>query len=431
MLKGAITHFLAKIAIADGEISNEELQFFSALLDINTREAIVIFSDDKLDCAPLLNIITTLGNAGITNRLPNGTDHPMILLFNLFTKIGELYVNTFPKPAHIWRYNTEMQHICQEANKDTSLPHRLAFPLYNPTGAPIPQIQTPQATTPAATSKQTKVNQIEPKQNISTLNPMEELNNLIGLSSIKKDVSELIGLVKIMKMREDKGMKTVPTSLHLVFTGNPGTGKTTVARILASLYKEIGVLKTGQLIEVDRSELVAGYVGQTAIKTQQKINEALGGILFIDEAYTLAKEGNDFGQEAIDTLLKEMEDKRGQFVVIVAGYDEPMKRFIDSNPGLKSRFNKFFHFPDYSEEELIQIFNTMCKKYDYIVEPKAQIAIENVISDMVYNKGDNFANARNIRNLFERIITKQANRIATQGSATEQDIITITIADIT
>ena len=173
---------------------------------------------------------------------------------------------------------------------------------------------------------------------------MEELHELIGLKTIKHDVEEMVGLAKVRKMREEKGMKQVPVSLHLVFSGNPGTGKTTVARILAKLYKEIGILSTGQLIETDRSGLVAGYVGQTAIKTSQKIEEAMGGVLFIDEAYALNQEGENFGQEAIDTILKAMEDHRDKFIVIVAGYTDLMKSFVESNPGLRSRFNKFFEF---------------------------------------------------------------------------------------
>ena len=223
-----------------------------------------------------------------------------------------------------------------------------------------------------------------------------ELNSLIGLHQIKNDVNGLIGLVKMKRIRESKGLKSVPVSLHLVFTGNPGTGKTTVARILAQLYKEIGVLKKGQLIEVDRSDLVAGYVGQTALKTQEKIKEAMGGILFIDEAYTLAKEGNDFGQEAIDTILKSMEDNRDEFIVIVAGYDEPMQKFINSNPGLKSRFNKYFHFPDYSSDELIDIFKMMIRQYDYTITDDAMEAVITKIEEMESKKGNNFANARDV-----------------------------------
>ena len=174
----------------------------------------------------------------------------------------------------------------------------------------------------------------------------------------------LVGLMQMQLQREKQGLKTVPVSQHLVFSGNPGTGKTTVARILAQLYKEIGVLSSGHLVEVDRSGLVAGYVGQTAIKTQEKIDEAIGGVLFIDEAYTLVKEqSNDFGQEAIDTLLKAMEDNRRNLIVIVAGYTNEMNKFIESNPGLKSRFNKYIEFPDYSLCELEQIFTNMCKQF--------------------------------------------------------------------
>ena len=259
---------------------------------------------------------------------------------------------------------------------------------------------------------------------------MEELNELIGLDMVKADVKELINLVKVQKMREDKGMKTVPVSLHLVFSGNPGTGKTTVARILSKLYKEIGVLSKGQLVEVDRSGLVAGYVGQTAIKTQKKIEEAKGGILFIDEAYTLAKEGNDFGQEAIDTILKAMEDNRKDLVVIVAGYTNLMENFINSNPGLKSRFNKYIEFKDYSADELIEIFDMQCRKYNYTLNPEAKETIEKVIRDREASKGANFANARDVRNLFETIITNQASRVAQMENPSEEDLITIMPADI-
>lgn len=259
---------------------------------------------------------------------------------------------------------------------------------------------------------------------------MEELEELIGLSTVKHDVEELIGLAKVQKMREEKGMKTVPVSLHLVFSGNPGTGKTTVARILAKLYKEIGILSTGQLVETDRSGLVAGYVGQTAIKTQKKIEEAMGGVLFIDEAYTLNQEGENFGQEAIDTILKAMEDHRDKFVVIVAGYTELMKNFVNSNPGLKSRFNKFFEFPDYTVDELKQIFKLQCDKYQYKLTEEAEEAVKKEIERLEATKGENFANAREVRNLFERIITNQASRVSELEDVDEERLTTITIEDI-
>ena len=259
---------------------------------------------------------------------------------------------------------------------------------------------------------------------------MEELNELIGLESVKHDVEELIGLAKVKKMREEKGMKTVPVSLHLVFSGNPGTGKTTVARILAKLYKEIGILSTGQLIETDRSGLVAGYVGQTAIKTQAKIEEAMGGVLFIDEAYTLNQEGENYGQEAIDTILKAMEDRRDEFIVIVAGYTQLMRDFIESNPGLRSRFNKFFEFPDYTVDELQQIFELQCKKYQYRLTEEADSAVRNEIVRLESSKGENFANAREVRNLFEKIITNQAARVSALEKVDEETLTTITIDDL-
>lgn len=259
---------------------------------------------------------------------------------------------------------------------------------------------------------------------------MEELNELIGLKTVKHDVEELIGLAKVRKMREEKGMKAVPVSLHLVFSGNPGTGKTTVARILAKLYKEIGILETGQLIETDRSGLVAGYVGQTAIKTQKKIEEAMGGVLFIDEAYTLNQEGENFGQEAIDTILKAMEDHRDKFIVIVAGYTELMKNFVESNPGLRSRFNKFFEFPDYTVDELQQIFKLQCNKYQYKLTEEAESAVREEIIRLEAAKGENFANAREVRNLFEKIITNQAARVANLEDVDEEMLTTITIEDL-
>lgn len=260
---------------------------------------------------------------------------------------------------------------------------------------------------------------------------MEELNELVGLKTVKHDVEELIGLAKVRKMREEKGMKAVPMSLHLVFSGNPGTGKTTVARILGKLYKEIGILSTGQMIETDRSGLVAGYVGQTAIKTQKKIQEAMGGILFIDEAYMLNQKDENFGQEAIDTILKAMEDHRDEFIVIVAGYTQLMKEFVESNPGLKSRFNKFFEFPDYTVEELQAIFELQCKKYQYKLTEEADKAVREEIIRLEESKGENFANAREVRNLFEKIIANQASRVSALEDVDEETLSTITIEDLT
>ena len=263
--------------------------------------------------------------------------------------------------------------------------------------------------------------------------PEEDLKELIGLKSIKHDVLELTDFRKIQKMRADSGMKTVPVSNHLVFTGNPGTGKTTVARILARLYKKIGVLSKGQLVETDRSGLVAGYVGQTALKTQKKIEEAMGGVLFIDEAYSLAQgssQGTDFGQEAVDTLLKAMEDHRDEFIVIAAGYTKPMETFIHSNPGLKSRFNKFIEFPDYTIDELMQIFELNLKKYQYTAKEEVLGEVKQLIMLNKAQNLENFANARAVRNLFENIITNQARRISKIEHPTQEEMQEILSGDL-
>lgn len=260
--------------------------------------------------------------------------------------------------------------------------------------------------------------------------PLKQLDKLIGLTTIKHDVKELTDFVKVQKKRGEEGLKAVPVSLHLVFTGNPGTGKTTVARILAKLYKQIGVLSQGQLVEVDRSGLVAGYVGQTALKTQEKIKEAMGGVLFIDEAYALAQKDDAFGQEAIDTILKAMEDNRDNLVVIVAGYTEPMGKFVGSNPGLKSRFNKYIEFPDYTVDELEKIFYMNCKKYDYTVEEDAKPHIREMITARKLTRQENFANAREVRNLFEEIITNQARRVAKLEAPSSEDMMMITSDDL-
>ena len=259
----------------------------------------------------------------------------------------------------------------------------------------------------------------------------KELQEYIGLNVIKNEVNSLINYVTIMKKRKDAGLPTPELSLHMVFSGNPGTGKTMIARLMARVYKALGILSKGQLVETDRSGLVAGFVGQTAIKTQEVIEKAKGGVLFIDEAYTLTSHGgNDYGQEAVDTLLKAMEDNRDDLVVIVAGYIELMRDFVNSNPGLKSRFNRFMDFPDYTIDEMMGIFNMRCEKSGYrLMDDAARDMLKEKIKTGSRDvKG--FGNARGVRNLFERALSLQADRLSKLETLTKDDLMTLTKEDI-
>ena len=287
------------------------------------------------------------------------------------------------------------------------------------------QVQTSGGSTSAP-----KAEEKEPeKPNFDEL--MEQLDSLVGLETVKKEVKNLINLVKVRKLRKENDLPVPPMSFHMVFLGNPGTGKTTVARLISGLYAAIGVLSKGQLIEVDRSGLVAGYVGQTALKTQEVIQSALGGVLFIDEAYSLSSGGeNDFGRESIETLLKAMEDHRDDLVVIVAGYTGPMEKFIHSNPGLESRFNRYFFFPDYDGNQLTEIFRIQCKKNSYTLTPEADEAALKMFTRLYEERDENFGNGRDVRNCFEDMVVRQSNRVAAMESPSKDDLITVLPEDL-
>ncbi|WP_395076653.1 AAA family ATPase [Flavobacterium sp.] len=261
---------------------------------------------------------------------------------------------------------------------------------------------------------------------------LEELNELVGLENVKKDINELVNLLEIQKKRSVEGLKNIEIALHTVFLGPPGTGKTSVARLLSRIFKHLGFLSIGQMYETDREGMVAGFVGQTASKVDKAVQESKGGVLFIDEAYALTANsfGNDYGSEAVNTMLKRMEDHRDDLAVVVAGYTEPMKTFIESNPGLRSRFNRYFQFEHFKPTELFTIFESFCKKSDFILTEDAIEKLKDTFDLLYAKKDEGFGNARVIRNLFEKCVQNQANRIIKLEKITPEILKTFTEEDI-
>lgn len=286
------------------------------------------------------------------------------------------------------------------------------IPLITPTGVPQPTRKT---------RKSSGMSEV-----------MDEIDTLVGMDNVKSEMRSLISFLEIQKLRIEKGHSPLPLSLHMVFKGPPGTGKTTVARLLGQAFKELGLLRKGHCVEVDRADLVAGYIGQTAIKVDECFEKAIGGVLFIDEAYSLKPPNatNDFGQEAIDTLLKRMEDHRDEIVVVLAGYPEPMETFLESNPGLRSRFSRYFTFDHYPPNVLMQIFDGICEKNRYVLTADAKHLLFEIFEEAYENRGRSFGNGRFSRQVFEKTVIAQSNRLARMEEVSDTDLLTITVSDI-
>ncbi|MBP6990980.1 MAG: AAA family ATPase [Spirochaetes bacterium] len=283
----------------------------------------------------------------------------------------------------------------------------------------------------AVTSAAVAVKEAEQEETLEQV--MEKINALVGMEKIKEQIATLVNLIKVQKEREERKLPATPLSLHAVFYGPPGTGKTTIARMLGRVYRALGLLKKGQLVETDRAGLVAGYVGQTAINVDNVVQKALDGVLFIDEAYALVPDdigGRDFGQEAINIILKRMEDYRDRLVVIVAGYTDEMDRFIKSNPGLRSRFSRYFYFDHYRPEELMRIFDSFCVNAKFTVRDDARKAMLALLTALYGRRDRAFGNGRLVRNIFERVVERQANRLAGVTPLTDELLCTIEAGDV-
>ena len=294
---------------------------------------------------------------------------------------------------------------------------------------PTPAMVTPARTSTDVAGQRPTIAEADLPPARSVDDVMAELDSLIGLENVKAEVRRLTSMLQVQQIRAERGLPVIETSHHLVFTGNPGTGKTTVARLLSQIYRAIGVVTTGQLVETDRSKLVAGFVGQTALKTLETLQASLGGMLLIDEAYALARGGdNDFGREAIDTLVKFMEDHRDDLAIVAAGYTAEMADFIDANPGLRSRFTRTISFPDYTDDELVAIFLGLGDKSQYTCSDDALARVRQFVSAEPRTRG--FGNARFVRNLFETAIAHQAQRVAPLSDPSDEQLTTLTAADI-
>ena len=438
----AVMKFMLYLAGSDQNITDYEVNLISDCHKIPfTKEYITKFLEEKPvsadECFTVMSrLLSVFTEADIQNEAKYGSTS--FLLLEFLNELGLEFI-TYENIQNDDRTTRALGVLMQRLRTFRSAYLKNWMKMHhnqiNPFAMPEPDRPEQRMERPAEVPELKKeessdTKKSEPEETLEDL--LRNLNELTGLSGVKEDLNSLINLLKVHKIRAQRNMPQTSVSLHMVFSGNPGTGKTTVARMLGKIYKSVGVLEKGHLIEVDRSGLVSGYVGQTAMKTQKVIESALGGVLFIDEAYALTANtgGNDFGTEAVNTLLKAMEDNRDNLIVIVAGYTDLMQEFLDSNPGLRSRFNKQIIFNDYTAEELMSIFTGMCSKAFFKLTEQASACALGFFENRVNQALPNFANGRDVRNYFEKALTNQANRLAAMVSVTDEDLMTINEEDV-
>ncbi len=420
----------ADVIYADRRIDENEL---TLLLDIGVH---LNLFDDQVDLVNLKSRIPVLAETGTLDSLIDaihqydgqvGTNF-VLKAKKLFIDFADRIAANNPlsnnrKPQWLSQYKEDTK---AQSQVGSNISYGQSTRVENRSSLEAVKKELPPKDSPAG-----ELNDLGQSKDDYTLDEIiQELENLIGLSGVKSDVAQLVNFIKVQQMRAKQGLQSAPISRHLVFYGNPGTGKTTVARLIGKVYKSLGILSKGHFVEAARSSLVAGYLGQTAIKVKEVVNSAFGGVLFIDEAYSLSQGAQDsYGTEAIDTLLKLMEDHRNELIVIVAGYTDRMNEFINANPGLRSRFNKYFFFDDYNPKELMDIFQFFCHNAGFYTSPDADQCLTDLLLNLYENRKSNFGNARDVRNIFEQTLAKQANRLVL-GSLDHSDLSQIAAEDI-